>query len=797
MAQTSWRPFAFFSQTLLPAPPTSEPPAAVCALGDGGLVVADGAGACKVFNSEMKPRANFTALGVRHLVQPRDSPLVISVGYETEAGVSRAILRVWKVGGAGGELPPEGELQCARALRVFGAIPSDPLVTSCCVADDVSQIALGLDDGVVVLLRTTDLVRERFVRFKPLATLLQPAAGSAQAAAAPPTGASPVTGVHFCCAQGGRTPTDLWVLTADSVRCISGAGLRTESSRTLAEGSDGSGGAPAGCACVSSEGDLVLGRLEAIYMYNVDERGPCFAFHGAKSRLLWHRALLVVVTGEGGAEPASGSGAGAATGTVQHGVRIYDLKNKYIACSLSLGCSLQWIESMRERLLLGTSDGRLIALSEKDWAPKLELLYRKGLYPTALSLAHSEGRDEVEILKIHREYALHLHAKADYAGAAEQFIHTIGHTQPSFVISKYLEGDRIRHLARYLTALHADPRRLAAAEHTTLLLRCLVQLRDAEALESFVSTACADPLSCVHAPAAVAVLRESGFASLAVRLAEGRGEADLLLRLLLGDTQEYSEMMGWLRLSARFADGGGHLSHRYSRGLELISAMSPARAVVALKRWGRDLLANVPEPTIQQLLRVCAATQASHPAPAAAGMSTALTPARLASGTSQGLGHGGGRGDEAVDPSLATVELCIGLLSRDPDDPRLPGSHLRDFLETLVARPPQPVVVANTLLELYLAAATAEAAVSRWSTAAPPPGTAGPAVPAPRADPLSTAEALDRAESLLHRPSVNLDLDQALLLCHQFKWGGGLVLIYEKLGTYVEITACDLGEVYL
>lgn len=39
-------------------------------------------------------------------------------------------------------------------------------------------------------------------------------------------------------------------------------------------------GAEAGCTVVNHEGDLVVGRPEAVYFYTTDGRGPCFVFEG-------------------------------------------------------------------------------------------------------------------------------------------------------------------------------------------------------------------------------------------------------------------------------------------------------------------------------------------------------------------------------------------------------------------------------------------------------------------------------------------------------------------------------------
>ena len=67
---------------------------------------------------------------------------------------------------------------------------------------------------------------------------------------------------------------------------------------------------------------------------------------------------------------------------------------------------------------------------------KLDMLYRKGLYPTALNLAKSQQLDDSSVADIHRQYGDHLYDKGDYDGAMQQFMKTIGHVQASYVIRK-------------------------------------------------------------------------------------------------------------------------------------------------------------------------------------------------------------------------------------------------------------------------------------------------------------------------------------------------------------------------
>ena len=291
----SWRRLGFFSETQEVDPSgILERSTAVCPF-DDGLVVGDAEGTCHVLGRTLQVRTTFPAHngGVAQLVQPRGSSLVFSFGRELEGGIGKAYMRVWRVSPGG-----EPAATCVRHLRVFGtyagptsssgtpATASDPAITCCCVSDDLSQVAIGSRDGGVHLLRTTDLLRDRFLRFKPLISI-------STHLETPP---DPVTGVHFCYASdGSRVPTELWVVTSATLLSVSGATLRSEACCVLAEG----GGAEKGCACVSDSGQIVLGRPEAIYLYGADERGPCFAFDGLKHALLWHSAPLPLPKGSG------------------------------------------------------------------------------------------------------------------------------------------------------------------------------------------------------------------------------------------------------------------------------------------------------------------------------------------------------------------------------------------------------------------------------------------------------------------------------------------------------------------
>lgn len=68
---------------------------------------------------------------------------------------------------------------------------------------------------------------------------------------------------------------------------------------------------------------------------------------------------------------------------------------------------------------------------------------------------------------------------------------TIGKLEPSYVIRKFLDAQRIHNLTAYLQALHRQS--LPNADHTTLLLNCYTKLKDSSKLEEFIKV-------CIYIP---------------------------------------------------------------------------------------------------------------------------------------------------------------------------------------------------------------------------------------------------------------------------------------------------------
>ena len=115
------------------------------------------------------------------------------------------------------------------------------------------------------------------------------------------------------------------------------------------------------------------------------------------------------------------------------------------------------------------------------------MLYRKGLYLLALNIADTQKLDESHVADIHKQYGDHLYNKGDYDGAMAQYIQTIRHVQPSYVIRKVL---RVSHLLEHTLTFVIVPRRPANTQPCDLFagtsFSWLGQLRSHDAASQHV-----------------------------------------------------------------------------------------------------------------------------------------------------------------------------------------------------------------------------------------------------------------------------------------------------------------------
>jgi hypothetical protein len=231
------------------------------------------------------------------------------------------------------------------------------------------------------------------------------------------------------------------------------------------------GSSPQCSSLMSHTSELVVGREEGVFSYSVEDRGGAAGFEGQKQCITAvGRYVLVGCMDEK---------------TKRTMITIYDLRHKFISMShlLPLGETVLMVFHDGGVAYVITSSWSLIRFREKDTSNKLDVLLRKSLYPLAISLAAEEQADVSEIMSLYKLYADNLYKKNDFDGAITQYCHTIGFIQPSYVIRRFLDTQRIGNLILYLEKLHS--RGIATKDHTTLLLTCYTKTNNEQKLSEF------------------------------------------------------------------------------------------------------------------------------------------------------------------------------------------------------------------------------------------------------------------------------------------------------------------------
>ncbi|KAL0589512.1 hypothetical protein ABG067_002416 [Albugo candida] len=527
---------------------------------------------------------------------------------DTGDSESTAMIRIWRTD----QQDREGKPKMLQQIQVFAKRFPEEAVTAFAVSDEVSQWSVGLKNGAVILYRSDS--RFRVERIDPI--LLQPA------------GQHPVTGLAFTTKpiNNSLNHVFLYASTRRGLTCyhcnqddqyiVKAVGTTGMPPRcvTLDER-----GVDFCCSCVNDEGEIAVGQPDAVYFYTTDDKSVCFAFDGEKKYLHFFKQYLIVahVDSRG-----------------RHQVNVYDLQNKFIAFNWTLTHSvpsessanvsktmvargkqsqpnpgarfgldkmeqIQHIVSEFGSIFVVSSAGHVYRLTEKDTTSKLEILFRKNLYSIAISLAFSSNYDINSIVDIFRMYGDHLYQKGDYDGSLRQYTRTIGHLEPSYVIRRFLDAQRIHNLTNYLEALHEKA--FANAEHTTLLLNCFTKLKDVKKLDAFIqledgNVAGGHTSLNFDVETAISVLWEM-YPQHALTLARKHEEHSWYLKIQL-DQISYVESDGSTTLS-------GAEKERVIDALKYIEHLSFAEADANLRKYGRTLVTHLPGPTTELLKRLC------------------------------------------------------------------------------------------------------------------------------------------------------------------------------------------------
>ena len=626
-------------------------------------------------------------------------------------------LKVWDYN----RLHPASGPVCLRKIKKFGekgVLSKGAKVTVFSVHEERVPnmvVTLGLSSGNVLIIRG-DVVRDKVNRLKVV--VCSPGGGELPT---PPTeGEGAVVSVNSITGLGYHTEGPSLILFVVTKTRSQGYNLGPVGSTfqpvRLFDEPDG---ADLDCTVMTADNTFAVGRTEAVFIYGVDGKGPCYVFEGEKHKILWFKRYLCSLSRR--------------TGTRTNVLTVYDLKNKMICFSGEVEQVEQIVYEWDTLHVLLKDQAQSFVLKEKLMSTKLELLFRKNLYNVALQLAQYDS-DKSLIADIYRKYGDHLYNKQDYDNAMQQYVLTIGEVEPSYVIRKFLDAQRIPSLASYLESLHHHG--MANADHTTLLLNCYTKLKDVTKLDGFIHVdndiKPEDYIKRFDIDTAIKVCRSSGYYDHALYVAEHAGETSWYLRILLEDCQ------------------------RYEDALHYLSNLKSHKAVEALKKYGKMLVTSRPEETTALLMRLCTPTS-----------------------------------DEDVgDAPSAKPADFIHLFAQQP-------RALMMFFEYVLNTGPEPLsenTLYTTLLELYLTNKLTDnvdpMAPNRAVWQMSPVG--GTKEHKDKEFSAEYTERLEKAIALLKKgwpigSEPKYDAENALVICHLHAFKKGVVFLYERMKMYRDV----------
>eukprot|EP00262_Sarcandra_glabra_P019055 TRINITY_DN7040_c0_g4_i1.p1 TRINITY_DN7040_c0_g4~~TRINITY_DN7040_c0_g4_i1.p1 ORF type:complete len:606 (-),score=103.23 TRINITY_DN7040_c0_g4_i1:73-1812(-) len=337
-----------------------------------------------------------------------------------------------------------------------------------------------------------------------------------------------------------------------------------------------------------------------------------------------------------------------------------------------------------------------------------------------------------------------------------QYINTIGHLEPSYVIQKFLDAQRIYNLTNYLEKLHEKG--LASKDHTTLLLNCYTKLKDVEKLNVFIKSEDGIGEHKFDVETAIRVCRAAGYHEHAMYVAKKAGKHEWYLKILL-------EALG-----------------RYHEALQYISSLEPSQAGITVKEYGKILVEHKPVETVEILMRLCADDEE-------------LSKKRTSNGTHLSM--------------LPSPVDFLNIFIHHPES-------LMNFFEKYTSRvkdSPAQLEINNTLLELYLPNDLGVPLISQENSGDLNLKAGSSTVVANNISRAEGKEKLivesklknkeqDRLERLekalvllksawpsdMENPLYDVDL--AVILCEMNAFKEGLLFLYEKMKLYKEVIAC-------
>ncbi|KAK0737264.1 hypothetical protein B0T21DRAFT_438644 [Apiosordaria backusii] len=531
----TWRSFDFFESTpITPSDPSSrsffENPsgfsqsiASVCS-GSESLFLGGFDGTVRIIGPNFKILRQFTAYdngsSVTHMRQVEGTSLLVTIG-EGGAGEDlepgQPVIKVWSLDKVNKKDGAPGLLSTVVVNNGKRPFP----ISAFTATEDLTQLAVGFANGAVVVIRG-DLIHDLGTKQRVIYESDEP-----------------ITGVEMHVEQGVGLTTLFVATTARVLKVVISGKGHGQPPKTVED--EGCG---VGCMVVDRRtGEIVVAREDAVYYYTLEGRGPPTAYEGAKKLVAVYGDYVALVsppTPAGETDTMRRRFFGGAADSIYTFTLIHpDLR--IIAHSETVLADVKHIFALWGDLYMLTLDGKIFRYHEKTLQQRLDMLYQRNLYTLAVDLAQKCGMDAQQQNVIYRKYGDYLYQKGNYDEAMTQYIKAIDSTEPSQVIRKFLDTQRIHNLIEYLEELHEHHK--ATSDHTTLLLNCYAKLKDIDKLEKFIKS---EGDLKFDLDTAISMCRQGGYYEQAAYLAKKHGEHDLVVDILIEDSKAYNEALDFI-----------------------------------------------------------------------------------------------------------------------------------------------------------------------------------------------------------------------------------------------------------
>ncbi|KAF1817203.1 vacuolar protein sorting protein-like protein [Eremomyces bilateralis CBS 781.70] len=524
MALTSWKSFKFFEVSEVKLPESertllSDQGGITCVTtGSDNVFFGSSDGVVRILSQAFKVARSFKAYdstAITHMKQVQGTALLVTIAEDLSTD---PVLKLWALDKIDKRT---GAPRCQTTIHIRNGGKRFP-ISAFDALEDLSQLAVGFANGAVTVVRGNlihDLGNSQRTVFES---------------------EEPITGIEF--RVGNAITLCISTTSRISMLAISGKG-QGQPARTLDES-----GCGVGCLALDpNTRELVVAREDAIHYYGPRGRGPSFAYECPKKSVHIHNDYVVIVSPpQSNTLPRSapmrtfgGTAADDLFSTSNFTILNTDLK--FIAHQESLRAEVKAVFMEWNDIFVLTTDGKLYRYHEKSLQQKLELLYQRNLYVLAINLVQKLGVDRSQQNVIYRKYGDYLYQRQDYDTAMQQYLKAIDNTEPSQVIRKFLDTQRIHNLIDYLEELHEHHR--ATADHTTLLLNCYAKLKDVEKLEEFIKSP--GDLK-FDLDTAIAMCRQGGYFDQAAYLARKHEEHELVVDILIEDSKRYAEAIAYI-----------------------------------------------------------------------------------------------------------------------------------------------------------------------------------------------------------------------------------------------------------